>query len=256
MNKTKNNQPWYSDESGFFGEHYFDIVNIDPVNENTPHQCDFIEKVLELKKGSKILDLCCGHGRITNELASRGYNMTGLDINSYFLDIAKKNAGDNNQYINWIKSDMREIPFENEFDAALNMFTSFGFLGSDEEDEKVISAVNKAIKPHGKFLMEYVNKDFIIRRATAEDTRQINDGYVKIKRIYDHLKCSHHEYFDIYQNDKFIKSVETDFRFYAASELAAMFKRNGFKILNTYGDFDFVPLSFDSKGCIILAEKN
>ncbi len=255
MNTKENKQPWYSDETGFFGEHYFDIVNIDPVNENTPHQCDFIEKVLFLKKGAKILDLCCGHGRITNELAGRGFEMTGQDINSYFLDIAEKNACDMNLSIKWIKGDMRVIPFENEFDAVLNMFTSFGFLGSDEEDEKVIKAINRALKPQGKFLMEYVNKDFIIRRAKTEDTRQIKGGYVKIKRIYDHLKCSHHEYFDIYQNEKFIKRVETDFRFYAASELATLLKRNSFKIMDVYGDFDFGPLSFDSKGCIILAEK-
>jgi SAM-dependent methyltransferase len=181
--------------------------------------------------------------------------MAGQDINGYFLDIAKKCAEGMNLNINWIKSDMRDIPFENEFDAVLNMFTSFGFLGSDEEDEKVITAINKSLKPGGKFLMEYVNKDFIIRRATAEDTRQIKNGYVKIKRIYDHLKCSHHEFFDVYQNNKFVKRVETDFRFYAASELAAMLKRNGLKIINVYGDFDYNPLSFDSKGCIIYAEK-
>jgi len=255
MKNNENQIPWYSDEAGFFGEHYFNIVNIVPVNEDTPNQCDFLEKVLDLKKGSKILDLCCGHGRITTELAKRGYNMTGQDINNYFLDIAGNKAREESLNINYVKSDMRKIPFKNEFDAVLNMFTSFGFFGSDEEDEKVIAEINKALKPGGKFLMDYVNKDFIIRRAKTEDTRQIKDGYVKIKRIYDHLKCSHHELFDIYQNDVFIKRVETDFRFYAASELARMLKVNGFKILKVFGGFDYSPLSFDSKGCIIIAEK-
>jgi SAM-dependent methyltransferase len=150
---------------------------------------------------------------------------------------------------------MREIPFENEFDAVLNMFTSFGFFGSDEEDGKVIKAVNKALKMGGKFIMDYVNKDFIIRRYTAEDRREITSGYVKIKRIYDHLKCSHLDLFDIYINDKLVKHVECDFRFYAVTELTAMLTRNGFKILNVFGNFDFAPLSFDTKNCIIVAEK-
>lgn len=255
MIATKNIQPWYSEEAGFFGEHYFDIVNINPVNENTPHQCDFIEKVLGLNNEAKILDLCCGHGRFTNELASRGYKMTGQDINQYFLNIAKKKADDLNLNINWIKSDMREIPFENEFDAVLNMFTSFGYLGSDEEDEKVISAVYDVLKTGGKFLLDYVNKDFIIRRFLAEDRREIPNGYVVISRNYDFLRCSHYETFDIFLNDKFIKRYENHFRFYAASEIASMLERNGFRILNAYGDFDFNPLSLDSKGCIIAAEK-
>ena len=255
MNSKENKQSWYSEEAGFFGEYYFDIVNINPVNENTPHQCDFIEKVLGLSNDAKILDLCCGHGRITNELASRGYKMTGQDINQYFLNIAKKNADELDLNINWIKSDMRDIPFENEFDAVLNMFTSFGYLGSDEEDEKVISAVYDVLRPGGKFLLDYVNKDFIIKRFLAEDRREISNGYVSITRKYDFLKCSHSESYDIYQDDKFVKRFENYFRFYAASELASMLNRNGFRILDVYGDFDYKPLSLDSKGCIIVAEK-
>jgi SAM-dependent methyltransferase len=255
MNSEERKKPWYSEDAGFFGEYYFDIVNINPVNENTPKQCDFIEKILGLNNDAKILDLCCGHGRFTNELALRGYDLTGQDINGYFLNLAEKNAGEMNLNINWIKSDMRDIPFSNEFDAVLNMFTSFGYLGSDDEDEKVISAVHDALKPGGKFILDYINKDFIIRRFLAEDRREISNGYVIITRKYDFLRCSHFETFDIYLNDKFVKRFENHFRFYAASELVSMLERNGFKILDAYGDFDYKPLSLDSKGCIILAQK-
>lgn len=255
MKTSENKLPWYSEEAGFFSEWYFDVVGIRPKDEIAPHECDFIEKVLELKKGSKILDLCCGHGRITTELAKRGYNMTGQDINNYFLDIAGKKAREERLNINYIKSDMRKISYKNEFDAVLNMFTSFGFFGSDEEDEKVIAEINKALKPGGKFLMDYVNKDFIIRRYMTEDTRKIENGYVKIKREYNHVKSSHLDSFDIYINDKLVKHFICDFRFYSVTELTSMFERNGFRIQHVYGNFEFDPLSFDSRGCIIIVEK-
>lgn len=255
MTNTNTLHPWYTEEAGFFGEWYFDIVGIKPKDEKAPAECDFIENVLALPKAAKILDLCCGHGRITNVLAERGYKMTGQDINGYFLNIAKENAEEKGLSINWVKSDMREVPYENEFDAVLNMFTSFGFFGSDEEDEKVIKQVYKSLKPGGKFLMDYVNRDFIIRRFLAEDTRQIENGYVKIKRDFDFTKSSHKETFEIYQHDKCIKTANVNFRFYSVTELTSMFKRNSFKILNIYGGFDFQPLSFDAKNCIIVAEK-
>jgi ubiquinone/menaquinone biosynthesis C-methylase UbiE len=254
--KTSENQiPWYSEEAGFFSEWYFSVVGIRPKDEIAPHECDFLEKVLNLKKGSKILDLCCGHGRITTELARRGYIMTGQDVNNYFLDIAGNKAREENLNINYIKSDMRRIPYQNEFDAVLNMFTSFGFFGSDEEDEKVIREVSRSLKTNGKFVMDYVNKDFIIRKYMTEDTRKIENGYVKIKREYDHIKSSHLDIFDIYINDKLVKHFTCDFRFYSVTELTSMFKRNGFRTLDVYGNFEFDPLSFDSKGCIIIAEK-
>ncbi len=255
MNEKENKFPWYSEEAGFFSEWYFGIVGIQPKDAKAPMESNFLEKALRLKKGSKILDLCCGHGRITNELAQRGYDMTGQDINQFFLDTAQKRANELNLNINLIKSDMRDIPFKDTFDAAINMFTSFGYLGSDTEDEKVFKSVHKSLKPKGKFLIDYVNKDFIIKYYRTEEMRDIDNGYVKITREYDFLKSSHIDTYDVFIDGKFVKQFISDFRFYSVTELIAMLLRNGFRILNIYGGFNFEPLSFDTKNCIILAEK-
>jgi ubiquinone/menaquinone biosynthesis C-methylase UbiE len=253
--ENKEKSSLVSEEAGFYSEWYFGIVGIRQKDEKAPYECGFLEKVLRLKKGAKILDLCCGHGRITNELASRGYNMTGQDINRFFFKIAKKNADEAGLKINWVKQDMRRIPFKNKFDAVINMFTSFAIFSSDEEDEKVIKQVSKALKRGGKFVMDYVNKDFIIKRYLVDDKRKFKNGYVKIKREYNHIKSSHKDTFDIYIKGKLVKRLENDFRFYSVTELTSMMKRNGFKILNVYGGFGFEPLSFDTKNCIIIAQK-
>ncbi|NOS83875.1 MAG: class I SAM-dependent methyltransferase [Ignavibacteria bacterium] len=247
--------PWYADENGFYSEDYFDIVNIASVNEMAASQCDFIEKVLQLPKGSKILDLCCGHGRLSVPLAQRGFDMTGQDINSYFLKIAGEEALKNGLKINFIRGDMRQIDFSGHFDAVLNMFTSLGALESDEEDEKVFREVNKALKPGGKFIVEYVNKDFIFRRFMESDAREIPGGYVRINRFYNHLTSSHRETYDIYRNDELVKHIEIKFRFYALTELIAMLERSGFSVRHVFGGFDDIPVSFDSKSCFIVSEK-
>jgi SAM-dependent methyltransferase len=257
MKKKENDPPWYAEEAGFFSEWYFDTVDIKPKNDNAPIECDFIERTLKppSKKDYKILDLCCGYGRITNLLAQRGYNITGLDLNQYFLELAKEEACKQGLDINWVKSDMRDIPFENTFEAVINMFTSFGYLSSDKEDEKVIQAVYRALKPKGKFILDYVNKDFIIRYYRTEEIRRIDKGELKITREYNFLKSSHIDTYEIITDGKTAKKFISDFRFYSVTELARMLVGNGFHILDVFGDYNSEPLSFDSKNCIILAEK-
>ena len=255
MTNTKNNNPWYTEEAGLFSEWYFELFGGKIGDERTSEHCNFLEKTLSLKKGGKILDLCCGHGRITNEMAERGYNMTGQDINNYFMGIAKKKAEELKLIIRWIKSDMREIPFKDEFDAVVNMFTSFGYFEKDEENEKVIKEINKSLKKGGKFIIDISNRDFVIRRYRFEDVMGIKNGYVSINRNFDHIKSSHAETMDIYINGEFVKRLNLYYRFYSVSELTDMLSRNGFKVISFYGGFNFIPLSFETNRCIILAEK-
>jgi SAM-dependent methyltransferase len=247
--------PWYADENGFYSKDYFDLVNIASDNDLAASQCDFLEEILKLPADSKILDLCCGHGRLTLPLARRGYKMTGQDINSYFLKIAGDEAAKMGLSVNFIRGDMRKVEFSAHFDAVLNMFTSLGALESDEEDEKVFREVHKSLKPGSKFIIEYVNKDFIFRRFMESDTREIPGGYAKINRFYDHISSSHRETYDIYRNQQFVKHIELHFRFYTITELIAMLKRSGFSVVSVFGGFGHIPVTFDSKSCVIVSEK-
>jgi cyclopropane fatty-acyl-phospholipid synthase-like methyltransferase len=88
----KQTEPWYTEKGGFFGSEYFEEYAEDLTPERTKTEVDFLEKELKLKKGTKILDLVCGHGRHTIELAKRGYLMTGQDINASFLKNTKQSA--------------------------------------------------------------------------------------------------------------------------------------------------------------------
>jgi 2-polyprenyl-3-methyl-5-hydroxy-6-metoxy-1,4-benzoquinol methylase len=123
---------WYSEEYGFFGKNYMKEYGKELPPERTKSEIDFAEKVLKLKKKAKILDLGCGHGRHSVELALRGYKVTGQDLNKYFLKLAEDSSKESGVDVRWIRSDMRKIPFKHEFDAVVNLFTAFGYLENDD----------------------------------------------------------------------------------------------------------------------------
>jgi SAM-dependent methyltransferase len=139
---------WYKD---FFENWYLDFYL--PQARFKPFyikkEVAFIKRVLNLPKGAKILDLCCGHGRHLLPLAKTGYQMTGLDLSKKTLAILAKSAKNKKIKARIIRSDMRKIPFKNEFDAIINMFTAFGYLETDYEKFKVLKAVAQALKPVG-----------------------------------------------------------------------------------------------------------
>ncbi|MDO8588739.1 MAG: methyltransferase domain-containing protein [Armatimonadota bacterium] len=108
-------------------------------SETSRHEVDFIVEHLGLDPGTRILDLCCGQGRHLVELIRRGYDVVGVDLSAYMLDHCNKALEAAGVHSCLVQSDMREINFYSEFDGVINMRTSFGYLESDEEDQKVLS---------------------------------------------------------------------------------------------------------------------
>ena len=100
------------------------------VEERTKREVNGSIKVGRIKKGSKILDLPCGYGRHSVELAKRGFDIVGMDKSSSFLSIAKSKARGQNLKVNFIQGDMRQLPVQlfRKFDAVVNLSYSFGFF--------------------------------------------------------------------------------------------------------------------------------
>lgn len=144
----------------------------------TQAEVDFIEQSLELKPASHVLDLCCGHGRHAIELARRGYQVTGVDLSARALRRARRAASEAGADIRWQRCDMRDVAFQGEFDGVINMFTSFGYLESEEEDRGVLERVRAALRPGGRFLIDFINRDWVIRRYQARDWRRAPDGSI------------------------------------------------------------------------------
>jgi len=92
------NRDWWKK---FYTGTWQDIHSFFRTQERTEREADFIEDILKIKPTAEILDVPCGDGRLTIELASRGYKMTGIDFNKNFLKFARENADKKRLDIDW-----------------------------------------------------------------------------------------------------------------------------------------------------------
>lgn len=255
MGQTKKiRNPWYKK---FFKKFYLDIYKDILSSFDTKNQVNFIANILNLSKKSKILDLCGGYGRLSIPLAKKGFEVYLQDLNKDFLKKAEKEAKKYKVEIKIIHSDMRKIPYSNKFDAVINMFTSFGYLENDKEDKKVLATVNKTLKRGGKFLIDVINGEWLMRNYKTKDWRKVDDFLIlednkfnrKTKRNLVNLTIIN------FKNHKTF-FVHTKVRIYTFSELKNMLLDSGFKIIKSYGTLNKEKFSSKfSKRIVILAKK-
>ncbi|MBO4320466.1 MAG: class I SAM-dependent methyltransferase, partial [Treponema sp.] len=121
-----------------------------------------------IKAGSSVLDVCCGPGRISVELALLGMNVTGVDITQPFLDAAQESASDENVRIKTLNQDMRTFksPDGILYDAAVNLYNSFGYCDSIDDDRKILTSVFNSLKDGGTFIIECISRETAILNFT------------------------------------------------------------------------------------------
>jgi SAM-dependent methyltransferase len=245
---------WFQE---FYTKDYMSVVGFAP-EEQTRFETDFIRSILKPAHGFKILDLCCGYGRHVNYLGKdANFEINGLDLSDDYLEIARKNISSPN--ISFIKADMREIPFLDHFDAIYNMFTSFGFFDSDAENEVVIKQVGLALKSKGLFLLDYENKFFFVLNDVLKkekDWQKIDENkYFLCENNYDVMREREVFKASLIENGEIKASSGYDIRLYNYPEISAMLGRNGFEIMNVWGDYQKNKYSAYSKRLIILSRK-
>lgn len=247
-------EKWYRE---FFGKYYLQFFAQRKTSLGTKKEVKFICEVLNLPKGAKILDLASGPGRHAVELAKKGFKVTCLDFNRHFLHLAKKLAKKNKVFLQTIQSDMRDIPFRNEFDAVINMFSSFGYFEKERENLKVLKAVSRALKPNGLFLLDLANKNWVLKNVEKKTWDKIDKTYVLEKRFFDRRKNIFFNEVILISPNKKEKHTFTLLRLYGSFEINEKLKNVGFKILKFYGGYNKEKFVLNSSPrLIILAKKH
>ena len=141
------------DFEGVFDEDYLYFYEAILTPERTQEDVEKILELLEPESDAEILDCPCGHGRITNALAERGFRVTGLDASELFLERARADASERGVEVEYVHGDMRDLPWRGRFDAVVNWFTSFGYF-SDDENKLVLREFHEALKPGGRLVLE------------------------------------------------------------------------------------------------------
>jgi len=244
---------WYRE---FFDDLYLRVYQPLEAPEQVRKEVDFIIKALDMPQGAKILDLCCGQGRHSLELARRGFEVVGVDLSEALLYAARERAESEGLNVTFLQCDMREIDFSDEFNAIINMFTSFGYLESEAEDEKVLVKVAQALKSGGKFLLDVVNRDRLVRDFQGREWHAADEGWLVLEeRTFDHLSGRIETRWVCVARDGVRYERLSSIRLYTASELRTMLERAGLKVMELFGNYDGSPYSWDSQRLIIVASK-
>jgi SAM-dependent methyltransferase len=239
-----------------FREEYFDIYGPMLPQERSTREVEGIVNLLNLPPGSRILDLACGHGRHAIPLAERGYRVTGQDLSDVFLDRARAAANACGVTVDWVHSDMREIPFVDEFDAVINIFTAFGYFESDAEDERVLHEVHKALRPGGRVLLELMHRDALVRGFQPYGVQRREDGLLVIEeRRFDQQTGRNTVRVTLIYPDGHRSSWGHDARIYTVTELAGLLARSALDVVAVHGGLDGGPLTLDSRRLVVIGQK-
>ncbi|MCX6829673.1 MAG: methyltransferase domain-containing protein [candidate division Zixibacteria bacterium] len=237
-------------------ENIFDDLRplFDMKSADTMNQVRFIIKKLDLKPGSKFLDCPCGIGRISLPLAQRGIRVTGVDITVSYLEEFKKTAERRKLKVDLHHLDMRKINFKNQFEAAGNLWTSFGYFEKESDDFLVIRKIYQALKPGGRFMLHLINRDWIITNFSPNDWSRVGKIKILEERSFDY-RTSRSKGIWHFIKDSGESSYEVTIRVYSYHELVRMLEKAGFADIEGYGTTKEEPISRDHRMMFIIGTK-
>ena len=219
-------------------------------------EVQFLIDQLGRAPGQEVLDTVCGHGRHAIPLAARGHRVTGADLSEIEIAAAREAAAREQVDARFVLSDMRELPFDGEFDAAYNFFTSWGFLESEEDDLRALRSFRRALRPGGQFLIERMNPIWVLRHFQPQTWEVLEDGAVALRqRRFDFQLGIIHERIELREpGGAAVFAHEMPVRLYQPDQLCRALESAGFRIVQLLGGLDGSRFVLDSRRLIVRAE--
>jgi len=220
----------------------------------------------EVPSRGRVLDLCCGIGRHSLLLAERDYQVVGVDLSPVLIGRARELARSRGleDKAEFIEGDMREIgevlnDYAGSFNAIINMNTSFGYYG-EQEDEEVLRQLLELSAPEGVFVIDLGNRDGIIRHFLSRDVQETAEGMIKVTTRTLNLEHSRIEnIYEYYEKTgetlKRSAGVKIDHRLYSLHELIELVEKQGWKYTRSFGGLSLEPCTIDSNRIILVAKK-
>lgn len=241
-------QPWFKNwfNSPYYHQLYF--------NRDTSEAAAFINKLITYLKpatGSTMLDVACGKGRHSMQLASNGFDVTGIDLSEDSIKEALQQQGEK---LHFYQHDMR-LPFRiNYFDYAFNFFTSFGYFKTQREHDNAVRTIAQSLKPGGTFVMDYLNVHYSEDHTVHHSEKEINDVNFIITKWYD----EDYFYKKITIEDEALQEplVYTEkVAKFSLGDFTEMFAYQGMQIQEVFGDYAFTHYDIRKSPRLVMIAK-
>jgi SAM-dependent methyltransferase len=243
---------WHEDDGFWETVPMFDVHHW----EIAPEQVDGAISLLGLEPGARVLDLPCGVGRHSLEFARRGYRVTGVDRTSAYLDVARERAAAAGLGVEWVRADMRAFVRPGAFDAAVNLFTSFGYFEDPAEDRRVAENLCRSLVPGGGLVMEMMGKEVLARIFQARDWQELPDGtfYLQERKVVRDWSWAENRWI-LLTPDGRRHEFAVSHRIYDGAGLRALLLDAGFAPVEIYGGLDGAPYDTEARRLVAVARK-
>ena len=201
-------------------------------------------KFLHLPKEVQLLDIACGRGRHAIYLHKKGFNVTGIDLSVANIAFAKPYE---NNKLHFFVHDMRQLLYQTYFDAAFNLFTSFGYFEEEEEHIKALRSFNRVLKPGGLLILDYFNSSKVMYTLIGNELRTIDNINFHIRRSVEGNRVIKQIDFTDGQHYHFKESV----RLFTFDDFKRLFSESGFMIDSYFGSYQLDPFDQENADRLI-----
>jgi cyclopropane fatty-acyl-phospholipid synthase-like methyltransferase len=242
---------WWKD---FFSGLVVEMWRAVQTSEQNSSEAAWIEKQFGVSPPAKLLDVPCGDGRLSLELAARGFQVTGVDLSRDFLAAAHQAAAQRALQARFEERDMRDLPWREEFDGAFTFGNSFGYLG-DQGDGEFLAAVGRALKPGARLVMDTKCAEMVFPNfIRAKQHYEFGDISTDMHDHYDPVHARVDTEYIFSRGEKRETKWATE-RIYTFCEIRTSLESSGFEDVKGYGSMALEPLEIGSKRLFVAATR-
>ena len=222
--------------------------------ERTAEEIDFILSITGIKPGGRILDIGCGAGRHSIELASRGYDVLGIDPSEVMIAAARERAAGEVMKPKFRQIRGEELDFHGEFDLSLCLFTTLGQVTDQQDNHRLLFNAARSLRSRGHFIVELQQPAWLESHLKTEERLGSGDSYVDVERSYDKQHKVVTEVFTRV-SPKGRQAYMLRYRLFNPDEIKQLMEEAGFNEINFYGGYKDIPLVDDCPAMVISAGK-
>ncbi len=237
------NKEWFSE---WFDSPYYHIL----YKNRDEHEAEFFLRNLvdrlALTHEQKLIDLACGKGRHSIYLNSLGYDIIGVDLAAHSIAAAKVFENDR---LHFEVQDLRNLPYKNQFDVALNLFTSFGYFDCDETNRNVMQQINTILKPNGLVVIDFMNVDCVLANLVPFEEKEIEGILFTITKVVKNgILIKRIDFKDEGKTFSFCEEVQV----LQLTDFERLFELSGIKKLEVFGNYNLDVFDVKSADRLIL----